>query len=147
MSRVSLFIGWCRTCTHQDKLKYRLWLYMKVIDHTPEHLSSPPVFSGVRINWSLVLCVCFVDRFLSFFFWPLCCLFFFFWPLCCLSFFFWPLCCLSFDLRVLITLLVSSNSFYQYLLNFSNMHFQSWWHPVLEGTCFQRQRSHSGLMW
>ena len=32
----------------------------------PEHLSSPPVFSGVRIAWSLVLCVCFVDRCLSF---------------------------------------------------------------------------------
>ena len=56
----------------------------------PEHTSSPPVFSGVR---SLVLCVCFVDR--------------------CLSFFFWSLCCLSFfDLRILITPEVSSNSFY-----------------------------------
>ena len=40
---------------------------------------------------SFVLCVCFVDRFLSFFFWPLCCLFFFY-------------------LRILITPLVSSNS-------------------------------------
>jgi hypothetical protein len=24
----------------------------------PEHLSSPPVFSGVRVTRSLVLCVC-----------------------------------------------------------------------------------------
>ena len=32
----------------------------------PEHLSSPPVFSGVRVGRSLVLCVCFVDRCLSF---------------------------------------------------------------------------------
>jgi hypothetical protein len=32
----------------------------------PEHLSSPPVFSGVRITRSLVLYVCFVDRCLSF---------------------------------------------------------------------------------
>jgi hypothetical protein len=31
-----------------------------------EHLSSPPVFSGVRVTRSLVLCVCFVDRCLSF---------------------------------------------------------------------------------
>ena len=31
-----------------------------------EHPSSPPVFSGVRINRSLVLYVCFVDRCLSF---------------------------------------------------------------------------------
>ena len=33
----------------------------------PEHLSSPPVFSGVRVTRSLVLCVCFVDRCLSFY--------------------------------------------------------------------------------
>ena len=31
-----------------------------------EHLSSPPVFSGVCVTRSLVLCVCFVDRCLSF---------------------------------------------------------------------------------
>ena len=28
----------------------------------PEHQSSPPVFSGVRVSRSLVLYVCFVDR-------------------------------------------------------------------------------------
>ena len=32
----------------------------------PEQLSSPSVFSGVRVTRSLVLCVCFVDRCLSF---------------------------------------------------------------------------------
>ena len=53
----------------------------------PLHLSSPPVFSGVRVTRSLVLWVCFVDRCLSFFSWPLRCLFFF-------------------DLRILITPLV-----------------------------------------
>ena len=31
-----------------------------------EHLSSPPVFSGIRVTRSSVLCVCFVDRCLSF---------------------------------------------------------------------------------
>ena len=31
-----------------------------------EHLSSHPVFSGVRVTWSLVLYVCSVDRCLSF---------------------------------------------------------------------------------
>jgi hypothetical protein len=31
-----------------------------------EHLSSPPVFSGVHVIRSLVLCVCFADRCLSF---------------------------------------------------------------------------------
>jgi len=50
-----------------------------------------PVFSRVHVTRSLVLCVCFVDRWLSF--WALCCLFFF-------------------DLRILITTLVSSNSSY-----------------------------------
>ena len=53
--------------------------------------NSPTVFSGVRVTRSLVLCVCFVDRCLSFFCWPLCCLVFF-------------------GLRNLITPLVSSNS-------------------------------------
>ena len=56
----------------------------------PEHLSSPPDFSGVRAIRSLVLYVCFVDRFLSFIFWPLCCLFF--------------------DIPIVIAPLVSSNS-------------------------------------
>jgi hypothetical protein len=32
----------------------------------PEHLSSSPVFSEVRVTGSLVLYVCFVDRYLSF---------------------------------------------------------------------------------
>ena len=31
-----------------------------------EHLSSPPVFCGVRVTRFLVLCVCFVDRCMSF---------------------------------------------------------------------------------
>jgi hypothetical protein len=33
--------------------------------HLPEHMSSPPIFSGVRVTRSLVLYVCFVDRCLS----------------------------------------------------------------------------------
>ena len=44
-----------------------------------------------HVTWSLVLCVCFIDRCLSFFFWTLYCLFFL-------------------DIRILITSLVSSNS-------------------------------------
>ena len=32
----------------------------------PEHMGSPPVFSGVRVTRSLVLYVCFVDRCLFF---------------------------------------------------------------------------------
>ena len=37
------------------------------------HLSSSPVFSGIRVTRSLVFCVSFVDRCLSF--WSLCCVF------------------------------------------------------------------------
>ena len=58
----------------------------------PEHLISPLVFSGVCVTRSLDLHVCFVDRSLFFFYWPLCCLFY--------------------DVRILITPLVSSNSSY-----------------------------------
>jgi hypothetical protein len=36
----------------------------------PEHLSSPPIFSGVRLSRFLIVCVCFVDRCLYFF--PFC---------------------------------------------------------------------------
>ena len=45
----------------------------------PEHLNSPPVFSGVRVTRPLVLCVFCRSLFvlLSFLFWLLCCLFFF----------------------------------------------------------------------
>ena len=63
----------------------------------PEHLSSSPVFSEVRVTWSLLLCACFVDRCLSFY--PLS-----FWPLRCLSFF---------HLRIMIAPLVSSKYFSQ----------------------------------
>jgi hypothetical protein len=55
-------------------------------------LSSSSVSSWVRVPRSLVLRVCFVGRWLSFF---------------C-----WPLCCLSLDLPILITPLVYSNSSY-----------------------------------
>ena len=53
-----------------------------------EHMSSPPVFSGVRVDWSLVFCVVFCRSLFVL-----------------LSFFFWPLCCLSFDLRIMIALI------------------------------------------
>ena len=46
--------------------KTKLYLSPTFIEHIPEHLSSPPVFSGVRVTRSLVLYVCFVDRCLSF---------------------------------------------------------------------------------
>ena len=53
----------------------RVSLMKQELNTLPEHLGSPPVFSGVRVMRFLVLCVCFVDHCLSFcnfFFLPLC---------------------------------------------------------------------------
>ena len=44
----------------------RLTLVKQELPTLSEHPSSPPVFSGDRVAWSLVLCVCFVDLCLSF---------------------------------------------------------------------------------
>ena len=59
----------------------------------PEHLSWLPVFSGVPVTRSLVLCVCFVDHCWA--------VFTFFFTLCCVFFFY---------IQILITPLVPSNS-------------------------------------
>ena len=49
---------------------YRLTRRVPLVEHEllilPGHLRSPPVFSEVRVAQSLILCVCFVDRCLSF---------------------------------------------------------------------------------
>ena len=47
------------------RLTRRVSLVEQELPTLPKHLSSPPVFSGVRVSRSLVLCVCFVDRCLS----------------------------------------------------------------------------------
>ena len=59
------------------RLTRRVPLVEQELHTLPEHPNSPPIFSGVRVTRSLVLYVFFVDRFLYFFFWSLCCLFFF----------------------------------------------------------------------
>ena len=48
------------------RLKRRVPLVEQQLLTLPEHLSSSPVLSGVGVTRSLVLCVCFVDRCLSF---------------------------------------------------------------------------------
>jgi hypothetical protein len=60
-------------------------------DHWYLHLSSPLVFSGIRIAQYLAFGEMFWRSLIGI-----------------LSFFFWPLCCLSFDLRLLSIPLVSS---------------------------------------
>ena len=49
------------------QLTRRVPLVQQILLTLPEHMSSPPVFSGVHVTRSLVLCVCFVDRCLSVF--------------------------------------------------------------------------------
>ncbi len=48
------------------RLTRRVSLVEQELLTLPVHLSSPPVFSGVRVTRSLILYVCFVDRCLSF---------------------------------------------------------------------------------
>jgi len=48
------------------RLTRRVPLVEQELPTLPEHLSSPPVFSEVRVTRILVLCICFVDRCLSF---------------------------------------------------------------------------------
>ena len=49
------------------RLTRRMSLVEQELPTIPEHLHSPPVFSGVRDTRSLVLYVCFVDRCLFFY--------------------------------------------------------------------------------
>ena len=48
------------------RLTRRVLLVEQELLTLPERLSSPAVFSGVRVTRSLAVCVCFVDRCLSF---------------------------------------------------------------------------------
>ena len=48
------------------RIKRQVPLVEQELLSLPEHMSSSPVFSGVRVTRSLVLWVCFVDRCLSF---------------------------------------------------------------------------------
>jgi hypothetical protein len=54
-----------RTTGFVTRLTRRVPLVEQALLTLPEHLSSPPVFSGVRVTRSLYLYVCFVDRCLS----------------------------------------------------------------------------------
>ena len=63
---ITLFIHSCLINRFETRLSRRVPLVEKELLTLPEHLRSPPVFSGVRVKRYLVLCVCFVDRCLSF---------------------------------------------------------------------------------
>ena len=53
-------------CCYNYENKKKNNIVEKELLTLPEHMSLYPVFSGVRVTRSLVLCVCFVDRCLSF---------------------------------------------------------------------------------
>ena len=76
-----------------NRLTPRLSLVEQELLIFSEHLSSPPVFSEVRVTRSLVLYICFVDHCLSF----------------CPFSFSHCVVCSSLILRILITPLVSLN--------------------------------------
>ena len=60
------FLQWCGFAKGDLlHLLYKLWNHKELLT-LPEHLNSPPVFSGIHVDWSLVLCVTFVDCCLSF---------------------------------------------------------------------------------
>jgi hypothetical protein len=79
---VPLVINTSRSFPHSQlitgfvtRLTRRMPLVEQELLILPEHLSSPSVFSGVRVTRCLALYVCCVDRCLSFctfFFWPWC---------------------------------------------------------------------------
>ena len=60
---LSLFMTYHRFVT---RLTRRVWQAEQELLTLPEHLSLPLIFSEVRVTQYLVLCVCFVDRYLSF---------------------------------------------------------------------------------
>jgi hypothetical protein len=90
-----LCLIWCMYITCLNVMIHKMPLAKHELIALPKCLSSPPGFSGVRVTWSLVLCVMICRSLFVL-----------------LSLFFWPLCCLSFNLRILITPLVSSTSSY-----------------------------------
>jgi hypothetical protein len=77
----------------------------------PEHLSSPPVFTRVRVTRSLALCIMFCrSLFVLFLLTIVLSVLLSFGHCVVCSSVFWSLCCLFFDIRILITPFVSSNS-------------------------------------
>ena len=63
--QIVLHHSWLIT-SNVTKLTRRVPLVDQELLTLPEYTSSPPVLSGVPVTRSLILCVCFVDRCLSF---------------------------------------------------------------------------------
>jgi hypothetical protein len=64
---MSIFILYFTIIIDSYNYSNRLVMFLKLeLPTLPERLSLSPVFSGVRVTRSIILCVCFVDRCLSF---------------------------------------------------------------------------------
>ena len=73
IKHVSLVVNTSQSFPHSrlitgfvTRLTRRVHLVKRELPTLPEYLSSPPVFGWVRVTRFLVLCVCFVDRCLSY---------------------------------------------------------------------------------
>ena len=107
---------------------HRMSQVEKELPTLPEHLSSPPGFRWVRVTRSLVMFCGSLFALLSFFFWPLCCLFFF-------------------DIRILITPLISSNFLYENDIFGVNVLF---WHlkiTIIKDRCIVTNIGKKGSKW
>jgi hypothetical protein len=63
---MSIFILYFTIIIDSYNYSNRLVMFLDLeLPTLPEHLSLSPVFSGVRVTRSIVLCVCIVDRCLS----------------------------------------------------------------------------------
>jgi hypothetical protein len=122
---VSLVVNTSRFFPHSrlitgcvTRLTRRMSLVEQELLTLPEHLSSPAVFSGVRVTRSFVWYVCFPDRCLSFF-----------------AFSFGIFCCLFLDIHFLIAPLVSSNSSCELQKIVSALIIVEGWYFLIDNHC------------
>jgi len=98
--------SWSPNSLHKMLFHRTFYIATKLMDIIKIRTLEIVFFSGVRVTRSLVLCVCFVAHCLS---------------RC--TFFFWPLWCLFFALRILITPLVFSNSFFSFIVCHAHVNY------------------------
>ena len=67
LRQLKLIVYFLHVCEYHLVWFIRVPLVEQELLTVPEHLSSPPIFSGVRVTRSLVSCIRFVDRCLSYY--------------------------------------------------------------------------------
>jgi hypothetical protein len=127
LSHVCVYLKTSPGITMYSQVKFACWLTVSwLVSHVKqevltllEYLTSPSVFSWVRVARSIVMCLMFCRSLFVL-----------------LSFFFCPLRCLSFYLWLVITLVVYSN------LSYSVCGFCLIYSPPQLVKCFQRYRNY-----